>query len=61
MSTEPFRRRYAYDDAGRLVAVEDDAGWRIEYEHDPSGNRIRRTVTRDDAGVVEGTDPAEPA
>ena len=56
-TNQPFRRRYAYDAAGQLVAVEDDAGWRIEYEHDPSGNRIRRTVTvaREDA------DPTEPA
>lgn len=45
MSTEPFRRRYAYDAAGQLAAVEDDAGWRIAYEYDPSGNRVRRTVT----------------
>jgi YD repeat-containing protein len=56
MSTESFRRRYAYDAAGQLVAVEDDAGWRIEYEYDPSGNRIRRTVTREDGDAG----PAEP-
>lgn len=57
MSTEPFRRRYAYDAAGQLVAVEDDAGWRIEYEHDPSGNRVRHTVTREDAGDAGTTEP----
>jgi YD repeat-containing protein len=44
-STRPFRRRYSYDAAGQLVAVEDDAGWRIEYEYDPNGNRLRHTVT----------------
>jgi YD repeat-containing protein len=58
MSTEPFRRRYAYDAAGQLVAVEDDAGWRVEYEHDPAGNRVRRTVTRMDAGTDQPAGPA---
>ncbi len=58
MSTEPFRRRYFYDAAGRLVAVEDDAGWRIEDEHGPSGNRVRRTVTREHAGAAGAAEPA---
>jgi YD repeat-containing protein len=61
MSTEPFRRRYTYDAAGQLVAVEDDAGWRIEYEHDPSGNRVRRAVTGTGTGDAGDAGPSEPA
>lgn len=37
-----FRRRFTYDDRGRLVSVVDEAGWTIDYEHDQAGNRTRR-------------------
>ncbi|HSL57208.1 MAG TPA: RHS repeat domain-containing protein [Acidimicrobiales bacterium] len=40
-----FRRRYEHDARGRLVAVVDDAGWRIDLEYDASGNRVRRVVS----------------
>jgi YD repeat-containing protein len=40
-----FRRRFDYDERDQLVAVEDDQGWRIEYEYDPSGNRTRRKIS----------------
>jgi YD repeat-containing protein len=65
MSTGPFRRRYAYDAAGQLVAVEDDTGRRIEDEYDPNGNRLRRTVTvaaaDADTGGLGDAGPSEPA
>lgn len=43
--------RYRYDQAHRLVAIEDGEGNRIEYTLDDAGNRIREDTT-DSTGVL---------
>lgn len=51
-----FRRVYRYNDRDQLVAVEDDEGWRIEYEYDPGGNRTRRRVSAGRPGSASRLD-----
>ncbi|NIW57445.1 MAG: hypothetical protein GWN21_20070, partial [Gammaproteobacteria bacterium] len=43
-----------YDDAQRLIAIEDNLGNRTEFSLDPAGNRIGETV-RDPAGNITRT------
>lgn len=57
----PFRRRYHHDARGRLVAVVDDAGWRIDLEYDAAGNRTRRVVSTTSDGATDGAVGAGPA